>query len=136
MGDHVLRVSADRWLPLKPRGTPTGESRKVFGTPLDFTKGRRLSDVLSALDTPLDHCLVCEDGVALRLEGPSGALRITADQPCLQIYGAAKMKAPFWPGAGLALEPQGYPDAERCGFPSRLLRPGETYRRTTVITRD
>ena len=134
---HRMTVNADAYLPLTPNGLPTGEVRSVAGTPLDFRGGAALGEVLDALERPLDHCLVCEDGsdLDLRLEGPAGAVRLTADQPCLQVYGAGKMGAPFWPGAGLALEPQAYPDAERCGFPSRLVAPGETWRRTTVIAR-
>ena len=130
---HRLTVNASGWLPLTARGVPTRERRDVTGGPLDLRAGRSLADLLADLDGPLDHCLVCEGGVEVLLEGPAGALRLAADQPCLQVYGAGKMGAPFGPGAGLALEPQAYPDAERCGFPSRLLRPGETYRRTTVV---
>ena len=130
---HRLTVNASGWLPLTARGVPTGERRDVTGGPLDLRAGRDLPDLLAGLDGPLDHCLVCEGGVEVLLEGPAGALRLTADQPCLQVYGAGKMGAPLTPGAGLALEPQAYPDAERCGFPSRILHPGETYRRKTVI---
>ena len=133
---HVLRVNADAYLPLGPTGVPTGETRDVAGTPLDLRAGRRLSGVLAELGAPLDHCLVCGDAVDLRLEGPDAALRITADQPCLQLYGGGKLGPPLHAGAGLALEPQAYPDAERCGFPSRVLRPGEAYRRETVIALD
>ena len=132
---HRMSVNADAYLPLSPNGLPTGEVRSVRGTPLDLRGGGDLGAVLAALNAPLDHCLVCEDGVRVRLEGPAGALTITADQPCLQVYGAGKMGAPFWPGAGLALEPQAYPDAERCGFPARLLAPGDRWQRTTVIAR-
>ena len=136
VSEHVLRVNADAYLPLDAGGLPTGEVRDVTGTPLDLRAGRPLSAVLAGLGAPLDHCLVCGERVSARLEGPSAALRIEADQPCLQVYGAGKMGPPLHAGAGLALEPQAYPDAERCGFPSRVLRPGEAYRRTTVISLD
>jgi aldose 1-epimerase len=39
---------------------------------------------------------------------------------------------PLQPFAGLALEPQNWPDApNRSGFPSALLRAGEVYRQIT-----
>ncbi len=65
-------------------------------------------------------------------------MRLATTEPGLQVYDG---RAPIRPGGGayegLALEPQGWPDApNRPGFPSVVLRPGETYHQTSVWTFD
>ena len=51
------------------------------------------------------------------------------DQPGMQVFDAHTIRPPLT-GAGIAIEPQGFPDApNQPTFPSVTLRPGETYRR-------
>ena len=55
------------------------------------------------------------------------------DQPGVQIYDGHGIPAPLRPHAGLAIEPQGFPDApNQPTFPSVTLRPGERYARRAV----
>ena len=63
-------------------------------------------------------------------------------EPCLQMYGAQNFRDDMpakaagrnlCPFAAVALETQHYPDSpNRPDFPSTVLRPGETYRSTTI----
>jgi aldose 1-epimerase len=65
------------------------------------------------------------------------------DQPGLQIYDAARMHTtapglaghPYGPYAGLAMEPQFWPDAiNHPDWAQPILRPGQTYRQSTQFT--
>jgi len=70
-------------------------------------------------------------------------MEITTDQPGVQLYTSnafdgtlvGKYRAAFPLHAGLCLETQHFPDSvNKPGFPSTLLRPGETFRSTTIHT--
>jgi aldose 1-epimerase len=139
MLDHDLTVAAGAITPCGPGLIPTGEVMPVEGTPFDFRQGRRIGEALKdahpqlALAGGIDHNFVLEGrGVALRLYAPETGitLEVETDQPGIQLYGGQKMKAPWVSHQALAIEPQDFPDAvNQPGFPSTLVRPGETYRR-------
>jgi aldose 1-epimerase len=138
--DHSLAVAAGHITPVRPDLIPTGEVRAVDGTPFDLRSPKRLSDVLAHDDAQLrigggvDHNWVLDGG-----EGPAATLRspvsglsldLTTDQPGLQVYSGQGLGAPFAPHGGIALEPQGFPDAvNQPRFPDVVLRPGQAYRR-------
>ena len=76
-------------------------------------------------------------GSAIRSSGR--VLEIQTDQPGIQVYTGNKISGAFAghggviyrQSAGLALEPQAFPDApHHPNFPSATLRPGDIYRRT------
>ncbi|MEM7711414.1 MAG: aldose epimerase family protein [Pseudomonadota bacterium] len=140
---HVLDLAADRYVPVDEDMIPTGVA-PVEGTRFDFRGGRALPG-----EGLLDHNLCLSDArVALRpvgtlTSGASGvAMAIATTEPGLQVYDGAKLdvKVPGLDGrrygsfAGVALEPQVWPDApNRPGFPSAVLRPGETYEQVTTF---
>ncbi|WP_349657269.1 aldose epimerase family protein [Xanthomonas sp. 10-10] len=141
---QVLRVPADRYLPVDVESIPTGEIAPVTGTPFDFRTPAALADRIDpahpqvVLGKGYDQCLVLADGAdrAAELYSPhSGvALRMTSDAPAVQLYEGQHLDA-HHPGLGrgVCLEPQDYPDApNHPNFPSTILRPGETYRRRIV----
>jgi len=133
---------------------PTGELRPVRGTPLDFSKpipiGARISepDEQIVIGSGYDHNFV--------LRGPTGTLRLGArvveprsgrvlevltTEPGIQFYsgnfllGGLKGKAgkPYARRTGFCLEAQHFPDSpNKTRFPPVVLKPGETYRQTTV----
>ena len=71
-----------------------------------------------------------EPALALRSPETGLTLEIVTDQPGLQIYSGQGLQAPFVAHGGLALEPQGFPDAvNQPHFPPAILRPGERYSR-------
>lgn len=139
---HRLTVAADRFTPVDAALLPTGEVRPVAGTPYDLRGGTELEDT-ARFDT--NFCLADAVGglaPAAVLRGRSGVtLELYTTAPGLQVYDGAGLDSRPWPGltgeacgafAGVALEPQLWPDAPHCpGFPSFVLRPGETFRQET-----
>ncbi|RLJ51723.1 aldose 1-epimerase [Litoreibacter meonggei] len=140
--DHVLQVDADQMTVVDDGFIPTGESRDVTGTRYDFRKERPIRD-----DQFIDHNL-CLSGTrqGLRRIGllrslKSGlAMKMRSTEPGLQVYDGFKLALKptglggrhYGANAGLALEPQIWPDAiNHEGFPNAILRPGETYKQHT-----
>ena len=127
--DHTVQANGASWTPLTEAGIPTGAVEDVTGTPLDLRAPARVGDVIEALDG-LDHGVVCPGGVRVAVSDGARTLTITSDQTHCQLFGAGTLGDPPGQHCGLAVEPQGWPDAEKHeGFESRILRPGETYRR-------
>jgi aldose 1-epimerase len=137
---HRLWIAADRYLPIDAATLPTGEVRPVAGTRFDLREGRMLGP-----DDVLDHCfcLAARERAptdVARLEAPDGtALVLATGAPGLQVFtgdGAATPGHPghggaaYAPRPGLALEPQGWPDASNHpDFPTVRLDPGTAWRR-------
>lgn len=138
--NHGLRVAADRYLPVDDDLIPLGEAVPVAGTRFDFRRARPIGP--GGCDR--NFCLSggpAAPRVVADLVGQTGiAMRIETDQPGLQVYDGAHFDGVdgldgrrYGPFAGVALEPQGWPDAvNRPGFPDTILRPGEVYRHRTA----
>ncbi len=134
---HRLQVMADHWLPLDDRLIPTGEVRAVSGD-MDFRHPRLLRAGAPGLDA--NFCVTRARRAATTvaiLTGLGGvSMTLSSTEPGLQVYDG---RGPIMPGGsgyqGLALEPQGWPDApNQPGFPSILLEPGTTYAQTSIWT--
>ncbi|MCU0782107.1 MAG: galactose mutarotase [Akkermansiaceae bacterium] len=150
--DHVLTLEADHFLPTDAGLIPTGEIRPVAGTPMDFTRPHAIGARLGESYEPLvlgngyDHCWVLRPGngvrPAARVTDPKSGrvMEVLTDQPGVQFYDASFLDG--IPGKGgtrygsrsaLCLETENFPDApNQPGFPSAVLRLGETYRHTLV----
>ncbi|MFZ1814342.1 MAG: aldose epimerase family protein [Rhizobiaceae bacterium] len=143
--DHTLRVAADHYLPVDAEMIPTGEVRPVAGTPFDLRTARRLGDV--SANHPIDHNFcISRERTALRAVGELRApasgvsMLVRTSEPGLQVYDGSQLDVPV-PGiggrmmkahAGIAMEPQVWPDAVNHGdWFQPLLRPNETYRQHT-----
>lgn len=142
ISDHLLRIDADSYLPVDDELIPTGEIRPVEGTGFDF---RAPAPIRQA--HPVDHnfCLATERGPirpVAWLENPETGVKmeLRTTEPGLQVYDGAKINVdlpgltgqPMGRHAGLALEPQIWPDANHhAAFPQAVLRPGERYRQHT-----
>jgi len=148
--DHLLTVHADAYTPTGPDLVPTGELRDVAGTPFDLREPRRIGDVVRVphpdvlLGKGLDHNFVV-DGEGLRIHaelvGRHRRLLLLSDHPALQVYAGGQLDGTllgtsgrlYRQGAGIALEPQRFPDApNQHAFPSATLQPGEEYRSTII----
>lgn len=138
--EHELRIKASAMTPVRPDLIPTGALAPVEGTPFDLRAGRAIGALIGQPDPQLafgggiDHNWVLDEGpgpqVQLRSPETGLSLSIDTDQPGVQVYSGQGLKAPFAPYAGLALEPQTFPDAmNQPGFPDPVLRPEELYRR-------
>ena len=147
VADHLLRCPAERFTATDAELIPTGEAPPVAGTRHDWRQPVRLGERLEAglIDDNLclgDVRLPQPRPVAV-LSAPGGpVLQLESTEPGLQVYAGDHIR-PGAPGlaglpyrrfAGIALEPQLWPDApNHPGFPSARLRPGETYRQITRI---
>ena len=123
---HRLRLPADFYTPIDDELVPTGEVRKVIGTPFDFRAAKPVGQDLDAVPTAgggYDHnwCL----------EGPAGELRLCAaladpvsgralelftTEPGVQFYTGGHFRARYCRAA---------PNFSH--FPTARLAPGEVY---------
>jgi len=149
--DQTVQINAEGWLPTTDSLIPTGFISPVEGTPMDFRTPKKLGRDIKA-DFPAlkygkgyDNCWVIDgtpDAVrqaAVMTDDVSGRrLEIWSDQPGLQMYTGnwlsgspvSKSGRSYEDYDGVAFECQGFPDAvNHAGFPSPILRPGETYHR-------
>ncbi len=137
---HRLHVAAEDYLATDDMNLPTGQQVPLAGSAFDFTSPHAVP-----LDPTLDvnFCLAdrmrSEPVFAAALQGRDGTtLNIATTAPGLQVYNGAHLPADaaplqdgprLAPFAGIALEPQHWPDApHHSNFPQITLRPGETYR--------
>lgn len=146
--DHDLTVHAARYLPTDATQIPTGAFAPVEGTPFDFRAPVTLGTRIRGTDPQLivargyDHCFVVDGAAgtlrpAARVSHPASGrvLEIDTDMAGLQVYTGNSLNGSlighggtYRMTAGLALEAQAFPDApNQPGFPSTILRPGETF---------
>lgn len=153
--NHELMIRADKYLPTDKGQIPTGELKPVAGTPFDFTKptpiGSRIADttdVQMRYGSGYDHCWVFTDPAktlklgATLYEPVSGRqMEMYTTEPAVQLYTANHMNGTLRGKEGVAygrrfgvcLETQHFPDSpNQPNFPTTTLRPGDTYRSTTV----
>ena len=152
--DHVIELNADVFTPVDSRQIPTGELRRVSGTPMDLRAptriGARIADDYEQLRLAggFDHNWVLNRSdeplaFAARVAEPGSGrvLDVLTTEPGVQFYTSnnldgtitGKAGRRYLPGSGFCLETQHFPDSpNQPGFPSTLLRPGESYRSETV----
>ena len=148
---HVLKLHADRYTVPDDQLIPTGELRSVEGTPLDFREPTPIGARWDQLPERLkgyDHNFVLNDWEPGRLvpcaelHDPSSGrrMRVLTTEPGVQVYTAIHLRVDhgkggksYGPAGGVCLETQHFPDSpNRPEFPSTVLRPGETFRSTTI----
>ena len=149
---HELQIDADQFTPVDATGIPLGENQSVKGTVMDFTKptliGARVNDVGGdpggydhnyALNKPAPAGL----SLAARVYEPKSGrvMEVLTTEPGVQFYTGnyldgsltGKSGQAYVKRHGFCLECQHYPDAiNQPKFPSVVLKPGQTYRQTTV----
>ena len=152
---HLLTLNADAMTPVDSGLIPTGAVTPVAGTPFDFRTATAIGARIDANDAQMkyghgyDHNYVINRGgnaglvhAAHVVDPASGrTLDISTTEPGIQFYTGNYLDgAPGKAGRlyrqhyGFALETQHYPDSpNKPNFPSTILRPGETYRTTTVF---
>ena len=153
--NHLLELDASHYTPVDSTLIPTGAIDPVAGTPFDFRSFHRIGDRIRENDQQLvfgrgyDHNWVLDvpggSGLhlAARLLDPSSGreLSILTKEPGIQFYSGNFLDGTLYgtsgrqyrQGDGLALETQHFPDSpNKPNFPSTVLRPGQTYRTTTI----
>ncbi|MFD5816433.1 aldose epimerase family protein [Streptomyces sp. NPDC127038] len=155
--DHELRIAASRYTPVDSGLIPTGELAQVAGTPFDFRRAKTVGRDIRVANQQLlygkgiDHNWVLDKGITARpehvatLRDPSSGrtLSIASNEPGLQFYSGNFLDGTlvgtgghiYRQGDALCLETQHFPDSpNHPAFPSTVLRPGQTYRTSTVHT--
>jgi len=133
--DQELWLNADRYTVTDAQLIPTGEIAPVKGTPLDFTTPGLIGEHADKLNVRrgFDNNFVINGGgesmvLAARARDPQSGrvLEVRTTQPGLQLYtGNAR---------AFALETQHFPDSvNHTNFPSTILRPGETFKSSTIF---
>ncbi|MFD5856404.1 aldose epimerase family protein [Streptomyces chartreusis] len=153
--NHELKIDASRYTPVDSGLIPTGELAPVAGTPFDFRRSKRIGEDLREPHQQLlygkgiDHNWVLDKGISPRpewiatLKDPSSGrtLRMASTEPGLQFYSGNFLDGTlvgtggrtYRQGDALCLETQHFPDSpNKPSFPSTVLRPGQTYRSTTI----
>ncbi|MBR6271706.1 MAG: galactose mutarotase [Lachnospiraceae bacterium] len=154
--DHKVRLNSSRFTEYAGSFAQTGNIISVDNTPLDFRKEQsiraRFDDDYPQLRlcTGYDHNMIL-DGIEGELK-PAGTARSEKSgifveafttEPAIHFYSGNYMHfdpVPYgkngvrYPkNGGLCFEAQHYPDSvNHPGFPSTVLRPGETYRQKTI----
>ena len=149
--DHEIMIAADKYTPADDTLIPTGEIKPAKGTPLDFTKPHRIGERIGQLKgdpVGYDHNFVLNSGgkelaLAARVREPKTGriMEMETTEPGVQFYtgnflnGKEKGRGgvvykQYW---GFCLEAQHFPDSlHHKNFPSIILKPGETYKQTTI----
>jgi aldose 1-epimerase len=147
---HQLQINADNFTPIDKVSIPTGALQAVAGTPFDFRTAKEIGRDLNADDEQLENGNGYDHNFALN--GAGGALRPAATvtepksgrkmearttEPGVQLYIGNFLDGSLGPAfgkrMGFCLETQRFPDSpNRPEFPSATLKPGETYRSSTV----
>lgn len=139
---HLLQVAAESYTPVDKTLIPTGDVASVAGTRFDFCEAAPVGQA-----SPLDHNFCLSDArQSLRpvatLQSTISGVQMTCSttEPGLQVYDGAGVNTaaagltgqPMGASAGIALEPQVWPDAHHHkNFPQAVLRPGERYHQHT-----
>jgi aldose 1-epimerase len=152
--DHILMIDADKTTPVDKGLIPTGVLADVANTSMDFRTPKAIGKDIEVNDEQLkfgggyDHNWVLNKHqealpkIASVYEPVSGRLmEVFSDQPGLQFYCgnfldgtvAGKNGIKYQKRTGLCLEAQKFPDSpNKPQFPSATLKPGETYKQTTI----
>lgn len=152
--DHILQLNAPKYLPTDESLIPTGEVADVTDV-LNFTTPKAIGQDIKKVTEPqfrggYDHCFVLADkpagemGLCAIVKDPKTGrvMKIDTTEPAVQFYSGTVLDGTTGVGDykyeqyyAFCLETQHYPDSpNQPSFPTTLLKPGETYRHTTVHT--
>ncbi len=154
IGDHLLQINADTYLPTDETAIPYGRPEKVENTPMDFREfheiGARINDNFQQLifGKGYDHTYVLnkkENELSFCAKAVSPKTGIVMEtyttEPGVQLYTGNWMTGEFkakedknYPmRSAFCLETQHYPDSiNKPEYPSVILRPGEVFRSQTI----
>jgi len=154
VNDQLCEINADFFLPIDDTCIPTGEIRKVAGTPFDFRSAKPVGQDIDADDEQIkngagyDHCFVLnkrEEGelsFAARLTEPASGrtLEVYTTEPGMQLYtdnwadgSEPQQGATFPKRSAVCFECQHFPDSPNHPyFPTVVLNPGQQYKQKTV----
>lgn len=151
---HELMIHADSFTAANKESIPTGEIRKVEGTPLDFTRSTPIGQGINSdyeqivFANGYDHNWILNvsgktaEKAAEVYDPDSGrVMEVYTTKPGIQFYSGnfldgsevGKEGAVYAQRAGLCLETQYFPNGtQHKHFPSPILRVGQEYKHTTI----
>jgi aldose 1-epimerase len=148
-----LTIDANRFTPVDATLIPTGAIESVAGTPLDFQKatviGSRINEQSEQLKLGkgYDFNFVLNhpgdlSAMAVKVEDPKSGrvMEVFTTEPGVQFYTGNFLNGTvrgiggiYGHRSALCLETQHFPDSpHHPNFPSAVLRPGKTFRSTTI----
>ncbi|MDR2915441.1 MAG: galactose mutarotase [Tannerella sp.] len=154
IGDHLLTINADYYLPTDDTAIPYGPKEKVEGTPMDFRTphevGERINNdfeqlkfgkgydhtyILNKKDNELSFCARCispKTGIVMdTFTTEPGVQLYTGNWMTGNLKGKNGQRYPM--RAALCLETQHFPDSpNKPEYPSTTLHPGEIFESQTV----
>jgi aldose 1-epimerase len=151
---HRVMINANRFVPTDAGSIPTGELRKVTGTPFDFLTAHAIGERINQDEEQLklgngyDHTWIINGRpgtlrlAATAYETTSGrTMQVWTTEPGMQFYTGnfldgtltGKSGKIYQRRFGFCFETQHYPDSpNQPAFPTTTLRKGATYRSTTI----
>ena len=146
---HQLMLKADKYTEVDSVLIPTGKLPDVKGTPMDFTTAKAIGKDIAAVKGGYDHNWVLTRAgknmeLVTTLYHPASGryMEVYTTEPGIQFYSGnfldgtlkhTKNGQKYVQHAGLCLETQHFPDGpNQPSFPNTILKPGETYRHTSL----
>ncbi len=146
--NHEVEINANRYVVVNESLIPTGELRASSGTPMDFSKMQSIGSRYSQVDGGYDHCYVLnkdsnELSLAAKVVEPQSGrtMEVWTTEPGVQFYTGNFLDGTltgmngvvYKKNYGFCFEAQHFPDSpNQPDFPSSILKPGETYKQTTL----
>lgn len=152
--DHKVWIKASKFTPVRQDLIPTGEYWEVAGTPMDFTKLKRIGQDIDADYEQLhfadgyDHNYVLDSNrgevekvAELIDENSRRRMEVFTDMPGMQFYTAnflrpvnhSKKGASYQKRGGVCFETQYFPNScNQKEFPSCVLKAGKEYESTSI----
>jgi len=147
--NNEIQINADKYTPVDAGLIPTGELADVKGTAFDFTSSKPIGRDIAQVKGGYDHNWVLnkkgnslEKIVTLYHPASGRVMEVYTTEPGVQFYTGnflngrlanTKGGVKYVKNAALCLETQHFPDSpNHPNFPSTILKPGETYKSTTV----
>jgi len=143
-----MMINADKFTAVDKNLIPTGGLKNVHGTPLDFTTPHTIGERIDSVEGGYDHNFVLNRGtdtlsLAARVFEPTSGrvMEVFTSEPGLQFYSGnfldgtstGKENKVYNKHFGFCLEAQHFPDSpNHPKFPSVILKPGKTYKQTTI----
>ncbi len=146
--EQILTLPGRFFNPDDPQNIPTGELRKVEGTPMDFRTPKAIGRDIGLDYEPLvlqggyDHNweVFCNPCAILSDPGSGRTMAVSTDCPGIQFYAGnyldeqGKGGVHYGKRSGVALETQFYPDAlHHPDWPQPITRAGEKYHSETMF---
>jgi len=145
---HDLMLNADRFTDVNDQLIPTGRLPAVAGTPMDFTRAKKIGRDLGKVKGGYDHNFVLNKkpgdfALAARVyDSLTGrVMEVYTTEPGLQFYTGnfldgtlrGKNGMSYVQHYGICLEAQHFPNSpNQPSFPNTILHPGEVYRQVTL----